>query len=624
MPRTLILLSYFLGTTVVMAAELSPADLPHIVRFDQYTTAYLYRAGGQTLSEQLNGTPLAQATETHDAKAWLAELDRMGTLDRKGVLLYRFIRQAYKASHVYTARIADPLDPEGEPFTLPEIGQHHLAIITPAPDEKAALLAALKALRTTTDADEMRDSGEKLMLGYDGWRLHLQPIDDSIAWAMDADLLEALLLPPIAPLAESEHFNASVKPLLAGQDKLPIALYYYDLRPLWQPLDDKQYKLWNDLSWRAIDALSGATFVQDGRLLNRHYWKLGKQRAGLFRKIQDHPLRRDWFKAVPEDATLVVSGVGRLTSFMMSLRLLSIWIEGAENAISMNLELPQQMAPMAMYVQAVGSRYLLYRQPTRYTSGFFAPGLLPGNDMVVLVELADRNYFVESMSSLIQSSDYQLPHIQQHQFDGVAVYGLPFGLFTLYVANVDDIGVLTTSGQLMKDALERIKQIKQPAVEPATPVLAALAPVPEDACFFAFAPPGGIVGDLYETYAAHLVEMPGLRDFLDGFRLQAGVGAAPEPQQNPTGSMFDLLSIPRGHVLGQCAKQPTTLVGRDLGDGILFEGRSDLIAMPLLVTHWHALTRFHNAGLMISMATGLEWLMTPAEPNDSEKSERGQ
>lgn len=603
----------------VISAELTPADLPHIDRFDQHTTAYLYRAGGETLNQQLTDTLASAAGASPGVQTWFAELDRMGTLDRKGVRLYRFIRQAMSASHVYASRVADPLDPDDEPHTAPEIGRHHIALFTPTANERDSLHAAFRDLKNTSDASEMRDSGGRLMLAYDDWQMHLQHANETITWATTRAALEGLELPPLDALAESEHFRTTVAPLLIGQEKLPIALYYYDLRPFWQPLDAETHKLWNDLSWRGIDALAGATFVQDGRFFNRHYWKLGKKRTGLLRKIEKHPLRHDWFRAVPEDASLVASGVWRAGSFMVSLRLLNEWLSGSKNVIAANLDLPRRLAPMLMNVQSVGSRYLLYRRPTRYTSSFFAPGLLPMNDMVLLVELEDSDYFVESMTVLPRIPGFQWTPARYHQFAGTRVGCLPFGVFSIYLAAVGDIGIVTTSGQLMKDAIERVRAIDKQNEASDSGVLAELKHVPKDACFFAYAPPGGLIHDLYESYMSHLVELPNLAHFFSN--LPFAVPNEQQTHQQATGSVFDIFAIPRARDLTLDVRRPTTLVARDLGEGILFEGHSDLIATPLLVTHLHAMTRFHSKPVWQSLTDLFNWLQAPAQPLQTQQPE---
>jgi hypothetical protein len=593
-----------------LAAEIQPADLPEIKRIDDQACAYLYRAGGDRLSQQLHNTPAARAGACAEAVAWFAELDRMGTLERPGVRLYRFLRETLRSSQIYAAWVDDPFEPAQEAATLPQIAGQHVALITPDDPDVLGLRIALRELGKTTDASEMRDNGDNLTIAYDDWKLHLRKQGDNLLIATTREAIEAVSLPPDQSLAASEFFQSAVTPLLAGQERLPIGLYYYDLRPLWQPLQGDDFKLWNDISWRGIEALSGATFVKDGRFLNRHYWKLGVTRTGLLRKIESHPLRRDWFRAVPEDASLVVSGVWRAGSFLASMQLAGEWLMGSENAIASNLNLPRELAPLLMNLQSSGSRYLLYRRSTSYSPSFFMQGISPSANMVMLVELEDPDYFVESLEALTRLPSLSLQPAQRHQNGQVAVTMVPLAFIPLYATSVGDIGILTTNGQLMKDAIEHVQRVQESENDSATPLIAFIKTVPEDACFVGYSPPGGILRELYEHYAAQVVEAPGIVNWFSTVGSFFGDDSVAAPG---TGTTFDVFAIPRGLSLARHAKRATTMIGRDVEHGILFEGASDLLASPLIITHLHALTRFHPKPIVETLGELYAWMMMPAE-----------
>jgi len=65
--------------------------------------------------------------------------------------------------------------------------------------------------------------------------------------------------------------------------------------------------------------VAGATFVEKDHYRNRHYWRIGQERYGLFQHSRNARINEAWLKRVPADSSGFTTGVWDAYSLMAFL-----------------------------------------------------------------------------------------------------------------------------------------------------------------------------------------------------------------------------------------------------------------------------------------------------------------
>lgn len=382
------------------------ARLPEAQRFDEGATLYLYHAGVDELVARLDGTRALEALRTPDADAFFSELERLGRRGEARDALFRFVHESLTHETVVGGRWE---------VTADNAVPVRLLILRPAaekrPSFRASYHAALKVWPGDFSAAEedgvaianLRSAPPTLR---SAWR------DDRVYWLV-GEAREWLNRPRAErPLADAPAFRMAVEPLLAGRKDTPLALYYHDLRPAWRRRDaTSAAEAWKRLSWRSLDSLSGATFVEGRLLRNRHYWRIGPERYGLFRHTREARLNREWLRRVPADASGLTTGAWDATSFVGSfVGLQAVLFESASLDAQADEMLEQAMGGLALLdplVRTLGPRYLVYRVPQRY-GAFPGSNSLPTHNAVVALELRDPAAFEEALDALLAMAAGQI------------------------------------------------------------------------------------------------------------------------------------------------------------------------------------------------------------------------
>ncbi len=604
----------------VIAGQLGEAPavktLPGIDHLEQDTTTYLYRMGWPSLKEKLAGTEIRALIEEPEVQALLKEIHRAA--ERGGQIgpVGSFVLDALQQDLIISAKMPMPAKAgaannrlantapaeESEEAQSEEEeaggGSTQVAVIIPHPSSRETIesewKAALNACKPALEGiPSVEIDGQTFHLFGDHEEgIHTQLRDGRIVWAVGpAAARRAAQPPPDQSLATSDLFNATVSPLLAGRADGPVAMYYYDLRPVWKRLISTPQAAfaWNRFSWKSIEALAGASFVEDGGYHTLHYWKsMDRGRGGLFARSQESRIDPEWLKRVPADSSGFTTGVWDVQSFVMSFACLGMLMAGQGPE-----EMSQVAAPMAMVAPLfaqLGPRYLIYRVPDRY-GNFPIANAVPLQDAVVITQMGPN--FKTTLDQMTRSIPGGMLSFSDITVAGHPVKAINLMYLQIYLAFVDnDKLILTINPQLLKDALEDWKT-PGPSIVDTDHFKAAQAKFQQDACFLLYMPPGGFSRGIYDTYIPMLQQVVML---YQGMSQMWGGGQDRKPAPAELRPL-DLMLLPRGRTLMKHAHQPTFITGRDDGKGVLFDGWSPTISTPYLWTYVHAAMRLAPEGI---------------------------
>jgi hypothetical protein len=565
------------------------ARLPETQRFDQGATLYLYHVGADELVARLDGTRALEALRTPDADAFLAELERLGRRGEARDALFRFVHESLTHETVVGGRW--DVSPE-------QAAPARLLIIRPAAEKRPSF-------RATYDAALKAWSGDFSATEEDGLAIaHLRSTppalrsawhDDRVCWLV-GEAREWLNRPRAErPLADAPAFRMAVEPLLAGRRDMPLALYYHDLRPAWRRRDaTSAAEAWKRLSWRSLDSLSGATFVEGRLLRNRHYCRLGPDRYGLFRHTREARLNRDWLRRVPAEASGLTTGVWDATSFVGSfIGLQAVLFESAGMDAQADGMLEQAMGGLALLeplVRTLGPRYLVYRVPQRY-GAFPGSNSLPAHNAAVVLELRDPAAFDQALDALLAMTRGSIS-ARNSNWGGVEVRQVNVFYATLHLAAVGSDLLVTTDAGVLKDAIEQWRRPGPSIVD--TPEFRSIEPlILGDACFLMYFPPGGFARGIMDAWLPQANQLITMLQSLQYLYFPTPVGHAPKPAAQKTRG-FDPFALPRGRALSAAVREPTFISAADDGVGVLFDGTAPLLCTPY---YWSLLMPVAYGGL---------------------------
>ena len=614
------------GGAAVLAAPPGLDKLPAVDQLGGDTTTYLYRMGWDELGGRLQGTDSLQVIEHPEVQAFFEELKRLGSRHEQFASLSRFVLSALHRELVITAVDPIPVPPAaGGDETAKDAEDHQpagvmdAAIITPGAKSKERLRSEFDAMMQTIgrwagEVDTAEIAGVTFsVLGeeedgiYTGWK------GNRCLWAVGPQAARRVAEPARgAKLSESELFQATVGPLFKGRDGKPTALYYYDLRPGWRRLtaDPQTAMAWSNLSWRSLDAVAGATFIEDGGYRNRHYWKIMPDlRTGLFKHSQQAKVNRDWLKRVPAEASGFTTGVWDPTSLILSMVGLFARTIGEEDMME---AAPMVTAPIAPLAKDMGPRYLVYRVPGKYGS-FPIANALPLCNMVVIAELDSADTFEKNLDGMLQ----MIPGLQETTFNGHKIKVINVMYMTFYVAILEKELILTIHPQLMKDALIGLDK-PGPSIVDTPAYKAARKYVLPDACFELYIEPGGLSRGIYDQHIPSLQQLISLAQGMGSF-----MG---DDEKTPASAQgFNSILFPRGQAVAGHLTKATILSARDDGDGVLFDGYAPVISTPYWWVYVHALTQLHPGGGegIFELAKFLVMPIETEEPAEDEEGDAG-
>ena len=584
-------------TSRVQAQELSASPtrddasaiskLPEVQRLGDDTTAYVFRMGWEELKPQLAGTQALEAIEDPQIQAFFKAFKAASERPHPASPFFKFLLAALHDQLVMVTRPipggqTQPSEEEEEQGRTAKPSTQNFAIVTPGPQGKAQFGElygkAIEALKEAAEAE-----AEKATIGsvtFDvlektGTGLHTAWNNERCYWAVGAGAARwaAESSAPPRLLARSERFQASVGPLFKGQQRQPIALYYYDLRPWWRKVDSMdQQGMWKQVSWHSLDAVAGATFIEKDHYRNRHYWRIGPERYGLFKSSGTARINEAWIKRVPADCSGFTTGVYDAYSLMAFLPTIFMRLFGAEENTIM--QAPMFMMPFQPILKELGPRYLIYRMPGRYGS-FPIADVFPLSNAVVISEVRDAAAFKRVLQT------FAMGPVQPHTSTvlGRTVVSINVMYFTIYFAVLDNEVLISMHPQLLKDAIEAAER-PGPSVMETAAYKEAVRDIPPNACFLLYMPPGGFSRGLYDHYIPMLQQAMALASAFRGF----------DSGQKPA-STLDPIVFPRGSDIARHARQATILTAVDDGQGVLFDGTAPILATPYYWAYVHALNR---------------------------------
>lgn len=596
-------------------------QLPQIDRCGPDTTSYLYRAAWPTAWQQFAGTPVGNAIESEPIQYFLAEVQRMTRRRDPGARLYELTLTALGSELVMASRPVDPNDaaaaeePEGEPdpsappgipgpgnsFELPAIAQ--IAIATSPAAQRDHLADVVRKIaegwtgevRRLDDFLVLAQAGMSLMLRQEDNRLLATNAAAGIAW-LRAD-------PPQETLAQAPQFRQTLGPLMADRADLPLALYYYDIRPLWRAVNrHTAAAMWQPLSWTSIESFAGATWFEDGHFRTRHYLKLAERRAGLFEHSRQSRVDDEWLRRVPADATMVITGVWDAHSFCVGTTLILMWTSGGLEYTSA-AELPGYIQVLQPITRHFGERYLLYAPPRRYGS-FPMLNAVPFSHWVAVAQVDDADELIIAIRALVRQGGSDTFTFTTTEWRETEIHTVMAEFVPLYIAAVDDVVIIAMHPQLLKDAVDNWQRpgpsvLDTPAFEEARKHFLP------DACFLAYFPPGGFMTAVHDEY------VPILQHSLPIALMERRWSSWGNSTGIDSKAAFNPLVIPRGRDLARFERHPTVMTACDDGTGVLFDGVSPVLSTPYWVTHQHLFSRFSNqnpAALVFEIAG---WLAAP-------------
>ncbi len=569
------------------------SKLPEIQRFGDDTTGYVFRMGWEELRPKLAGTQALEAIEDPQMQAFFESIKTVGQRPHPASPFFGFLISALHDRLVMATRPMPgartaPSEEDEEKGKVSKSSTQEFAIITPGPQEKAKFgelyAEAIKALKeaagaetatakigtTTFDVLEKKDTG-----------LHAAWNNEHCYWAVGAGAAQwaADSAAPAQPLERSELFRTTAGPLFKGQQQSPIAMYYYDLRPWWSKVDalDPQ-GLWKQISWHSLDGVAGATFIEKDHYRNRHYWRVGPERYGLFKDSRTARINEAWLKRVPAGCSGFTTGVWDGYSFMAFLPTIFMRLFGSDE--STVIQMPMMMVAFQPMLKQLGPRYLIYRLPGRYGS-FPLTDVFPLSNAVVFSELRDAPAFEYGLRALAMGPPLQTT---TSTVLGRKVVSLNVMYFTIYFAMVDKEVIITMNPQLLKDAIEAVERPGPSVIE--TPAYQeARRDVPAEACFMLYMPPGGFSRGIYDHYIPMLQQTIALTRAMGGGK----------PNEQGSGGV-DPIVFPRGSDIARHARQATVLSAVDDGQGVLFDGTAPILTTPYYWAYVHALTRLLPLG----------------------------
>lgn len=608
-------------------AAATPDTLPGVDRLGGDTTGYVYRMGWDELKASLKGTTALDVIEDPEVRAFRDAVGAIGGNELEGAGVRFVIKALHKELIMVTvtpqmqrgaaAGAPDRRDPSAksndadanekdaatseeelqEDGDEPGVSIEHLryAFIRPGASEADAFRTQFDGFTTWAKAwfgdVETQDVGgvsfQRVGTTDDGMYGGFR--DGELLWAVGQEAAKLAVQTKAAdPLARSALFRASVEPLLAGQKGKPVALYYYDLRPSWaNRAVGPQATAWDVLSWRSLDAVSGATFVEGKGYRNRHYWKIGDKRRGLFQHSQAIRVAPAWLKRVPADAGSFTYGVMDATSFVASVLTLGAACTGEDvDTQTMVIGATMQIQPL---LQNLGPRYLVYRVPGRY-GAFPLTDVLPVNDVVAIVESKDSHAFVKTLDEMLANVGDLTPiSYRPHTIAGHDARVLNLVYWTVYVVPMEKQLIVAANPQLLKDALDQLARPGPSIVD--TPAFQAVQKyVQKDACFMMYLAPGGFTRGFYDRFIPSLQQLMGMVGAFS--RMMDGE----DDEDRPFGEGFDAVAFPRGRAITRHVTEATILTARDDGQGVLFDGYAPVVCTPYYWAYLHALTRLQPAG----------------------------
>jgi hypothetical protein len=615
-----------LGLAVVSAAVSSAAEpgapLPLTSQLSADTTAYVYRVGWDDLRAQLGDSPVRRNLEGPAVRAFYDELTRMGSRPDDGGAAFALVLKAMECDVVF-AGLPDPnaaTPPTTQPATAEEqerreersgrpgwqpplMASDHFAIVTP-PAARRDEFGKLTLRITDLWHGEARRSGAYHVLGHGDTKHHLAWTGERLIWANGPRAAELAQLPErAATLKDAPLFRDATGPLLAGRATPPIALYYYDLRPLWATLrrTAQSAGAWDQVSWRSLTAVAGASFVEDGGFRNRHYWRIGDVRTGMFKLTRDATINADWLQRVPAEASGFTTGVWDPYSFCVSMAALGLGLADPTSERETLEKLPMYMMGAQPMLKGIGPRYLLYRVPGRYSSFAVASGFFPIHDAVVVLELRDPNAALSALDTLTGLAGGFIT-VQRTRYAEAEVRQINVIYASFQLAIVDNVALVTMQPQLMKDALENWHR-PGPALIDTPAYKAAARRLVERPCFEMYFAPDGFTRGIYDNFIPQLQQGVPMVSIVSRMWGEQPTG---DPNQ-----VFSMLSLPRGSDLSAGMTQGTILSARDDGQGVLFDGWSPLLSTTYEWPYVHLCLHLGGDSPLETLSKLTMWLMTP-------------
>jgi hypothetical protein len=591
------------------ADAVTPQKLPAVDQISGEATSYVYRMGWDELKPKLEGTQALAVIQDPQVLNFLHGLRDRGKGRGEIGDVYTFVIQAWRQNLVMfggppagqaAAAPAEEREKQEEAGKGPPASRE-VAFIQPSSAGQAAfrkqfdtLVTAARTLKhppatvnvAGTSMQVIDLFGDMAPSTLAGWQ------NDRLIWAVGRESADWALTPPPAgkALADSEMFQKTVGPLLKDQKTGPFALYYYDMRPTWQRLTAKPEGAgWNQVSWRSLDAVAGATFIEGNGYRNRHYWKVGPQRTGLFQYSRESRIDPNWLGRIPAEASGFTTGVWDGWSFIVSVVALAAKMSG-EGGDEMLVSAPTQAMMLQPLLGQLGPRYLVYRLPRKY-AGFPMLDMAPTTDMVLITDLRDRAAFGQALTQMTA----MLPGggVQKLQILGHEVLAVPLVYLTVYVAPVEKQAIVAFSSQMLRDALENWDK-PGPSIVSTPAYQAASKQLLPDACFELYIAPGGFSRAWLDKYLPMFESTQSIMAAFSGHR-----GSASEPGSEPPAPLM----APRGSDIARHAPEATIISARDDGEGVLFDGRAPVLCTPYYWAYFHSLARFGppQAGM-------LQWL----------------
>lgn len=602
-------------------AATTARPLPWVDRLGLDACSFVYRAGWAELRPRLEHTHAGRALASPGAKALFDDLARVA---RRSDSLAPVVKLVLSALHHEVVMItfdvplaadrpdADSADAARSEPPSPRGARRsvRLAIVAPPAHERGAFRRTFESGVAAMPGDLTRveiDGVQCMQLGAVDPPLLVGSRDDLYFWATDRAALERAARRPDGPtLQASRLFQATVGPLLEGRADPPIALYYFNFEPDWNRIQDQPADaVWSQMSWRSLDAVAGATFIEGRGFRNRHYWKIGDRRLGLFRHTEDARLDETWLRRVPADVSGFTTGVADATSFLLSAMMLGAAAFGDQ---SEGLEpLALAVVPLQPLLRTLGNRYLVYRRPGRYGGGV-ADAFLPSSNLVGVWELRDAEAFQSALDGVLALGPAWMRG--SVHWSGVDVRSLNLVYLSLHVAVLERAVLLSTSLPLLKDAIDNWRSPGASIVD--TPAFkAARQRCLPDACFMMYFPPGGFARGIYDHYVPQAQQVvPMITAFASMF------SAGGDPGRTEDGLRLE--HLPRGDELVRGVDEGTILTARDDGVGVLFDGYAPLLSTPYYLPYAYALLRLSStdaAGLATALPP-LAYLLSPAQVAD--------
>jgi hypothetical protein len=187
---------------------------------------------------------------------------------------------------------------------------------------------------------------------------------------------------------------------------------------------------------------------------------------------------------------------------------------------------------------------------------------------------------------------------------GHTVRSINLMYLTLFLAELDHQVLVTSSAQLLKDALENWDK-PAPSIVDTDAFKAAKAKSLPDACFMLYIAPGGLARGYMNQYVP--VAQQGLAMLQGMGRMFGAEKADPAGKEAPG---FDPLALPRGSEIARHITEGTILTAWDDGQGVIFEGYAPVLCVPYYWVSAYSLGKLGPGGFM-EMTQVLQYIATP-------------